>query len=326
MRIPRSLSYSSLSLFERDREEFYLQKLAENAAPRFPQGQPAAAGSAFDAYVKSKISDDLFGGRPQFEFQTIFEAQVEVQNRDFALEAGRYIFDCYGKCGAYADLLKLLQESVVEPRMEFSVDGLVGDVPFTGKPDLRFILDRGEGQIDCIYDFKVKGFCSKYSTSPSKGYALCRDAFEGKASRSQNKEHPNYLAYNHRGLSINVSYMEVCNPTYADQLSLYGWLLGEQVGDDNIVLGIEEIVAKPSKDGTPPTLRVANHRARVSKDYQLKLVERVKAAWTQITTGHVFQDMTKEQNDDHCEVLEGTAKSMTQDDWFSAITRTSFYH
>ena len=324
MRIPKTLSYSSLSLFERNREEFYLQKLSEQAAPRFKQEQPAAAGSAFDAYIKNCISETVFGkgAKTQFDLQTIFESQVESQNWDFAWEAGKYIFECYQKCGACADLLALVKASVEEPRMEFSVDGLVGGVPFTGKPDLRFVLDLGDGKIDCVWDFKVKGFCSKYNTSPSKGYRLVRDTFDGKPSRNNGKEHDAYLSFDYHGLTINSSYMENCNPTYADQLSLYGWLLGTAPGDERVVLGIEEIVAKPA---TPPLLRVANHRARVSTDYQLRLVERVQFAWACITGGHIFSDVTREASDGQCAILEETAKHLEPDEWFSKVTRSSYY-
>ena len=325
MRIPKRLSYSSIRLFEHDLEEFFLRYLADKAAPRFPQEKPAAAGSSFDAYIKSAISDALLGSKPQFEFQTIFEAQVEPQNRDFGIEAGKYIFECYKKCGAYEALLTLLKESVVEPRMEFSVDGIIGGAPFTGKPDLRFVLDRGS-RIDCVYDFKVKGFCSKYPTSPSKGYAICRDAFDGKPSKNNGKEHPGYLDYEHHGLTINTVYMEACNDEYADQLSLYGWLLGEKPGDENVVLGIEELVAKPSKDPAErPTLRVASHRARVSSEYQLRLEARITDAWTRITTGHIFSDLTREESDEKCDILNDAAKTLS-DDWFSDVTRNSFRH
>jgi len=322
MRTPRSLSYSSLSLLERNPEEFYLIHLANKSAPRQPQGQPAAVGSAFDAYCKSMLAYSLFGQdmSDQFEFGAIFESQVESQNRDFALESGKYVFKAYKMCGAYGDLLKLLQQSVEPPRFEFKLDGVINGIPFTGKPDCRFVLDLGEGRISCVYDWKVRGFCSKYATSPSKGYMLCRDAYVGKQSRSHNKEHDNYLGYSYRGFTINSSFMEACNETYADQLSIYGWLLGEKVGDENVVLGIEEIVTKPERQ-----LRVANHRARVSTEYQLKLAERIKNAWARITSGHIFQEMTKEENDGRCEILDATASSLTSNDWFDTITRTSFY-
>ena len=164
----------------------------------------------------------------QFEFAAIFESQVEPQNRDFALTAGKRVFKAYKLCGAYDDLLKQLQQSVEPPRFEFKVDGLILGVPFTGKPDCRFVLDLGQGRIPCIYDWKVRGYCSKYGASPSKGYATCLDGFVGKASRSQGKEHAMYKAMDFRGLTINSGYMEFCNDEYADQLCLYGWLLGRE--------------------------------------------------------------------------------------------------
>jgi hypothetical protein len=131
---------------------------------------------------------------PQFEFPAIFESQVEPHNRDFALKAGKHVFKAYKLCGAYDDLLKQLQQSVEPPRFEFKVDGLIEGVPFTGKPNCRFVLDLGQGRIPCIYDWKVRGYCSKHGASPSKGYAVCLDGFIGKASRSQGKEHAMYKA------------------------------------------------------------------------------------------------------------------------------------
>src|SRR3972149_239347 len=235
MRIPKSLSYSSMSLWYKDQDEFYIRYLADHAAPRLPQEQPAAVGSAFDAYVKAQLNWHLYGRAmsPQFEFPAIFESQVEPQNRGFALTAGKRVFKAYKLCGAYDDLLRQLQQSVEPPRFEFKVDGLILGVPFTGKPDCRFVLDLGQGRIPCIYDWKVRGYCSKYGASPSKGYATCLDGFMGKASRSQGKEHAMYKAMDFRGLAINSGYMEFCNDEYAAQLCLYGWLLREKIGDEN---------------------------------------------------------------------------------------------
>ena len=333
MRVPRSLSYSSMSLWYKDQDEFYIRYLADHAAPRLPQEQPAAVGSAFDAYTKSMLAHALFGNAAsaQFEFAAIFESQVEPQNRDFALTAGKRVFKAYKLCGAYDDLLKQLQQSVEPPRFEFKVDGLILGVPFTGKPDCRFVLDLGQGRIPCIYDWKVRGYCSKYGASPSKGYSTCLDGFVGKASRSQGKEHAMYKAMDFRGLTINSGYMEFCNDEYADQLSLYGWLLGEKVGDENTVLGIEELCAKFMGEGNPPTLRYARHRGRVKADYQQKLAEKVATCWQAITSGHVFSTLSREDSDARCAVLEemsvGLASNGTAlDDWFNDVTRPKFFH
>jgi hypothetical protein len=320
-----------LCLFERDPDEFYVTKLADHQAPRLPQEQPAAVGSAFDAYTKSMLAYALFGRAmsAQFEFPAIFESQVEPKNRDFALKAGKHVFRAYKLCGAYDDLLDLLRKSIEPPRFEFTVNGAINSVPFTGKPDVRFILDLGQGRIPCIYDWKVRGYCSKYGASPSKGYAVCLDGFVGKASRSQGKEHAMYKAMDFRGLTINSGYMEFCNDEYADQLCLYGWLLGEKIGDENTVFGIEELCAKFMGEGNPPTLRYARHRGRIKADYQLRLAERVKACWQAITSGHVFADMTREESDARCQVLEETAVGLDGnselEQWFSKMTRPAFF-
>jgi hypothetical protein len=332
MRTPKTLSYSSMSLCEKQPEEFYLRYLAEHRPPRLPQEPAMAVGASFDAYVKSALNYSLFGSAmsSQFEFGAIFESQVEPQNRDFGLKAGKHVWKCYKLCGAYDDLLALLKQSVEPPRFEFSVEGLIGIAPFLGKPDCRFILDLGEGLLDCVYDWKVKGYCSKYGASPSKGYMICVDGFKAdKQSRSHGKSHGMFLETKHRGFPINAGYLETCNDEYADQLTLYGWLLGEKVGDENVVLGIEETVAKFMGEGNKPQLRYARHRARVKAEYQKKLFDRVQSVWERITTGHVFQDMSKEDNDARCAVLEDMAVGLATDNsddgkWMNEVTRPQF--
>jgi hypothetical protein len=331
MRIPKALSYSSLSLYEKNPDEFYVRHLADHTASKLPQEKPMAVGSSFDAYTKAALHATLYGAGsdPRFAFQTIFESQVEPQNRDFALAAGRHVFESYILSGAYGDLLKLLQQSVEKVRFEFKLDGTINGVPFTGKPDCRFVLDFGTGLIHCILDWKVRGYCSKYAQSPSKGYMLCRDGFTAaKPSRSHGKAHDLFLAYDHKGLSINSGYMEFCNDEYADQLCLYGWLLGEKPGDENVVGMVEEIVAKPTE--SQPQLRVANHRGRIKADYQQKLVNRVTACWQAITTGYVFPLLSREDSDAHIAVLDEMAVGLMSsgtplDDWFNSVTRPTLW-
>lgn len=327
MRIPRSLSYSSLTLWEKNPEEFYLRYMADHQAPRLPQEPPMAVGAAFDAYVKAAINHRLYGRAisPAFEFPAIFESQVEPHLRDFALVAGKHVFKAYHASGAFGDLMKLLWQSVEPPRFEFKVDAKIAGAPFTGKPDCRFVLNFGKGLIHCILDWKVRGYCSKYSTSPSKGYMLCRDGYKAeKQSQSHLKEHNAYLAYNHRGLTINAGYMEFCNNEYADQLCIYGWLLGEKPGDENVVGMIEEIAAKPAEPR--PLLRVANHRARIKADHQQKLQDRIACCWTAVSTGNLFPDMTPEENASRREVLDATATGLgvtagPYNDFFNEVTR-----
>ena len=289
-----------------------------------------AVGSAFDAYVKAALNYALYGTAvsPKFEFGEIFESQVEPHNRDFALQAGKHVFRAYKLTGAFHELFKLL--TAIRRAATLRVQGRWRHCGRSlhrqaGLP-LRTRLRPGPDPL--ILDWKVRGYCSKYAASPSKGYMLCRDGYQSeKPSRSHGTQHTNFLDYNHRGLMVNAGYMEYCNDEYADQLCLYGWLLGEKPGDENVVGMIEEIVSKPAEP--VPLLRVANHRARVKADYQQKLLDRVGRCWQAITSGNVFPDMTPEENANRREVLEDMALSLGKtagayDDWFNEVTRPQF--
>ncbi|REJ65598.1 MAG: hypothetical protein DWQ31_16800 [Planctomycetota bacterium] len=343
LRKPKYLSHSSLSLWEKDREEFFIRHLAPTKAPKLPQENFMSIGSAFDAYAKSSLHEAIFGAGadPQFGFEAIFEEQVEPHNRDWAREHGKYVFDSYVHTGAYAELLATLLRSREAPRFEFTVTDVVGErVPVTGKPDCRFVHECG---VHVILDWKVKGYCSKYGASPSKNYALCRDGYdaialgigktkknpEGRQSSSHGKQHKNYVPHNHRGLTIHGGYMEDSNAEHADQLALYGWLLGEVPGDESVVLCIDEIVSKYMGEGQKPLLRVANHRARVRRDYQLKLLDRAVQCWDAIETGHIFTDLSRADSDERCEILSGMSVGLASDgtsreNFFNEIVRPPF--
>ncbi len=122
MRIPKSLSYSSMSLWYKDQDEFYVRYLADHAAPRQPQEQPAAVGSAFDAYVKAQLNWHLYGRAmsPHFDFRPLREPGGAAQS-DVALNAGKSF---QGNSSAVLRRsLEQLQQSVEPPRFEFKVDG-----------------------------------------------------------------------------------------------------------------------------------------------------------------------------------------------------------
>ncbi len=329
MRKPTYLSHSSLTLWGKDKEEFYIKHLAETRAPRIAQEKYMSVGAGFDAFAKSALHERLFGkgADPQFEFQAIFEAQVEPQNRNFALDAGRYIYDHYVMTGAFDELLALLRKSKEPPRFEFSVNGTIGGVPILGKPDCRFIHECG---VHVILDWKVKGFCSKYGASPSKNYRLCRDAYgpPHKPSKSHNTAHKDYTPYDHHGFEINQSYLEAGNEEYADQLCIYGWLLGEQIGDEEVVCCTDEIVSKYMPDERP-LLRVAHHRARVSKAHQMTVLNRAVDCWDAITSGWIFRDLSREENDRKCRHLEQKVIALQSDgsveeELFAKMARPQF--
>jgi len=325
MRQLKHLSPSALFLWEKNPEEFYLQRLSERRTEKTPQEQPAAAGSAFDAYVKSALNYVLYGNsKPDYAFEALFEAQVEPQNRDWARGAGAYIFDCYVQSGFYRSLLKKLLSASTDPRFEFSVEADILGVPFLGKPDLQFVTGGG---VHVVHDWKVNGFCSKYTTSPHKSYRLCRDGWIGQQSKSHDTEHREYLGVQLKDLEINTTYMEAAHPEWADQLTLYGWALGEQIGDEDVVLSIHQLVAKPFKP--QPQLRVAEYRARVASEYQQTLAKRLVDCWTSITNGHVFKDSSREESDLRCQTLDDAAKGLVSDGseletYFNEITRRPY--
>ena len=266
MRIPTYLSPSSLALWEKSPEDFYLQHLSEVRAPKIPQANYMAIGSSVDAYIKSAMHEVLFGkgSDPKFEFTTLFEAQVESHNRDWALENGKYAFEAYKISGAYDDLLIMLQESEVASQFETTINGTIEGVPMLGKPDLRFIHKSGA---HIILDWKCNGFCSKSATSPAKNFRLCRDGWLpeiAKATIGAGAPHKNYRPVMFKGVEIHYGYLEDANTDWSDQLSIYGWILKEPVGDESVIFCIDQICGKPKPGLNKPLLRVANHRARIS--------------------------------------------------------------
>ncbi len=306
MRKPSYLSSSQLSLWERNREDYVIQHLATARPDSMPQTLAMSIGSSFDAYVKSSMYEHLFGKgtNPQFEFDTIFREQVAEENRDWALENGSYLFDCYRTSGAYDDLLKLLEGSQHAPQFEFTVEGVVGGVPLLGKPDLRFVH---KGGAHVILDWKVSGYASKYGASPAKNYQLVRDGWVGnKPSKSNGLAHKGYEPINYKNLEIGKKFLEEANTTWATQIIMYGWLLGEEVGDENVIACIDQLVAKPT--GTYPLIRVAAQRARTSKQYQLDLLKRLQSCWTAIETSYIFDDLSQEESKARCELLDRRAE------------------
>lgn len=320
------ISPSSLKVIEENQDAYYLRYLAKNRPPKSVQTQPMCVGSAFDAYVKSYLHEALFGvgADPKYAFEAIFEAQVEACNRDFARIAGKIVFDTYKKYGALSDLMLELQKSVGKPRFEFAIQGVIegrregvsGDfgVPLLGKPDVFFINDQGAR---VVLDWKVNGYCSKSEMSPMKGYVKIRP------SGAMHKDCQPMII---NGMMVNITeYLENCNEEWACQLAIYSWLLGEDVGSQQCIFAVDQIV------GRPDAIRVASHRLRISRDFQHGLMSRLIDAWSLIQEamkpdGHYFRNMSIEDSQKRCELLEQQAIALqgsgsAEDQWFANITR-----
>lgn len=284
--------------------------MADCRPDRVPQERPASAGSAFDAQAKSHLHSDLGGNDPKYTLDALFKSQVESQNREWAGPEGEYIFNEYKRLGAYDALLGPLKTAPEPPRFEFEVRATIGGVPILGKPDCRFVT---AGGVHVIHDWKVNGFCSKRAKSPEQGYMYCwPDA----------KAHKLYVPYQHGDMTISEGFLEDYNAEWADQLCMYGWCLGEKVGDQNVVLQLHQIVAKPvpQEEGKPfrrPILRVAQLRCRVRDSYQEFLLKRLQRAWQHVQEGHILHHMSLEDakqrqamldKETVCLVSDGTAE------------------
>lgn len=319
MRMPRYLSPTGLKLFYHDRNAYYIQYLCETRTARAPQTQPMAAGSAFDAYVKSFLVERLLGTcPPEFEKETILRAQVEPHNLDWAREHGQIIFNAYHKQGALADILLDLQGAVGRPRFEASIEAPVGnrsishlDVPLMGKPDIYFIHKQGAR---IIFDWKVNGYCSNYNVSPKPGYVRLRST-----GKDNGQQHPAATCLSVNGIKISVNHpLDSVEVDWAAQLSIYAWLLGEEIGS-NFIVAIDQIAC--SNDGLfNKVLRVAQHRSLVTEAFQRKVFDALAKAWEIIQSGHIFDNLSRAESDLQCERLDSMATA-TPDPDFDLLCR-----
>ena len=321
MRKPKALSFSSLRLFEKNPEEFYLRYLADTPVPRPEQTKAMSIGSGFDALVKSELYYRAFGndGGSDFSYDSLYESQVDRANRDWCREESRYVFNAYQLSVAYADLCDLLDRSTTPPRFEIEVSGEIGDVPVRGFPDFTMSPD----DTHVIGDWKCRGYVSKYSQSPTKGYSIVRDGWDhAPNSRSHGTTHKLFRQDASIPIPCGATYLEDCDPKYADQLSIYHLL---SLPHDSLVVGfIDELCCKPSQPR--PLIRVAQLRGRVSEYYRDRLVDRLTACWNACQSGYVFWRLSREDNDMRCRALEKAATSLQfENAEYDAITRPTIW-
>jgi hypothetical protein len=131
------------------------------------------------------------------------------------------------------------------------------------------------------------------------------------------------------GLQIATAYLEQCNDEYADQLSLYSWLLDEPIGSEDPIFMIHELCSKPGRPDAKgvyplPTIRVAEHRARITSAHQQHLMERIKTCWNAIKIGPFFT----ENNEERCQEIEDMAVALAAtgdlDKWCNEVSRPQF--
>ena len=292
MRKLNYLSPTSLQIWEQNKETFYLYYLADNKIPREPQTKPMSVGSAFDAYIKNYLYEILFGNNIstmdiRFRFENIFENQVEEQNRDYALEAGKKCFDAYIKSGAAADLIIELKMANDVPQFEFSVQRWIESVSILGKPDLYFVNAKGK---PIILDWKVNGYDSKWKTYPKRGYVKIRGTDKG--------QHKDAFVMDIGGVKVNVAErLEIIDKTWATQLATYAWLCGAMIGSDFIVT-IDQLCCNGDD------IKVAEHRLMIGKEFQKNTLIRYQELWSIVESDWIFRDKSKEESMEICKMLD----------------------
>lgn len=324
MRKIEYLSPTSLSLFYKDQTEFYMRYLADKKPAREPQTQPMSVGSSFDAYIKSFLYEGIFGKGhdARFNLENIFEKQVESQNRDEALVAGEYVFKEYQRSGAITDLMLELESSASSPRFEFDLSGVlkeatIGAVHLLGKPDLFYINKHG---MQVTFDWKVNGYYSKYNVSPVKGYVRLRE--NGLLKCHHKDAVPSVV----KGTMINIAQpLNSVQQDWAQQLAIYMWLCGVDIGSNDCIAAVDQVVCKAG--GKYPTLRFAEHRAKISREFQYLVFGKAVKAWNQIHSDHYFVNLTKEQSQERCKLLDNYVETVeakadgSDDEWHNRVCR-----
>lgn len=329
------LSPSALRSWEENPYEFAQTRLVEDRLPKRPQSKPMVAGSAFDAYVKAELYADLgietkeLLGCPTNELAPfLIKKQCESHVRAWARKAGKYIMKAYKATGFYDDLLERMAASPTTPELEVRVEKEINGVPMIGLPDGLYSMPNAGLRV--IHDFKVRGFCSKYTTSPTPRYSVCVDGMKWNTkkgtSRSHGKTHKEYQNVQVGDYYGHAGGLDAIHETYATQLSTYNWCCGAEVGDDSTLYTIEELCCQPeSKEFGPtckldmeerifpvqnPLIRVAQYAGTISSEFQTSLMARYARMWGHLQDKHYFPDVTKAESDDIMEGLERSATTL----------------
>ncbi len=276
---PKYLSPTSLRLLETNPNDYYLRYIL--GVPRSPQTKPMAIGSAFDARVKARLTEDVLGQSDIFE--QLFETQVEKPLQDWCREHSAKILQDYIACGAYVELLNELKDAD-SVRFEFDAEIAVSyddgfSVPIFGKPDFYAHLKSGA---NLIYDWKVNGYCSK--ASPHPGSVRLYE------STGQTKAYDAGTLMFH-GIPYNA--MATLKPEWEDQLLFYIMSAADpQHAADPWLAGIEQLAFL-----APGRMRVAQHRLIISENKFEQLRLRLRRAWEGVLSGHYFLTVSRDEND-----------------------------
>ena len=249
----RQLSHVSPSTFIKWKGcqfRIYLTRLAGNKFMKQKQGLAAAIGSAFDVFIKHHIAE-VRGIKLPITLKKMLIEQVEHPE---AVAKGRHIAMAYLK----TDLLTPFLETTETLLLDQELIHRHNNVPILGQLDLIYK--------DIPFDWKTRGFASKYSTSPFKGYTFRTDYNELTGNCTEQAVDPMKLTRYH---------LEEVNLTWAIQMLFYNWCLRKVTSDFKYI--IHEIVKQKDR------IVFAVHKGTFSTEFIEKISGQLEAMWTQIT-------------------------------------------
>lgn len=308
------LSYSGFKLFEQDPEGYYRRYLTPNRPPRDPQNHYMAIGSAFDAFVKADLHKEFVNdGDAKYTKDALFETQVEAHNRDVARQDGMILYSRYKALGAY-DALRREMKGCINPRFESEITAeleitrLPGSIQVLGKPDVQYVHREGAR---VVHDFKCQGYYSKSPPSPNPGFLTMLNG-----EKDHGSMHKSAMPRMHKGFMINGNApLHLYCSDWAEQLTIYAWSLGCQVGDDYI-LSIDQILSNKVKN----TSRVARHAAICTDEWQNKFYARLHRCWQAVKTGHVFLNLPYDQSVARCQAIDAELAAKPDDLFIQTAT------
>jgi hypothetical protein len=239
--------------------EFYLLRLSGIPITRMPQNEQMAVGCAFDAFVKSRISELL--GKEVFLAKLL--ETVEPQNAHL-IPIAHDIFDTYE---SYGCVKMLLDQGIADIELEYKerIGGLevpgsksiLGGVTLFGKPD-------AELQGGVPLDWKTSGYNFEGSKSPPAGYT--RYIKKG---------------YN-QGAHPEKKNMEQVDMKWATQLAMYKWLRsGLTLHSFSSVIDLILI------QGTE--ISVANYSLPIGDKFLVELWAKVLDTWSRFQEGSFIE-------------------------------------
>ena len=231
---------------------------------RDKQNEAMAAGSAFDAYIKSHLSGTLVPVTKSKYWS------VEPWNQEYGIRIGKYLFDEYIKLGG----VTMLQEEFGThiPMMEEKIAGeiVINDsgnhaVQIGGFPDLFWPNN--------IRDWKVSQINNPKPTIAA-GYQTLTGPASVLPARADSIIIDGKPAARHPLAGANLNDLL---PKESTQLTFYGWLAGMGHVCNNqgswipepILGGIDRLVGMP--------LRLVRYRGIITVDFQIKVMERLLA-------------------------------------------------